>query len=325
MKSIFILFLFVSTSVFSQESFWDNLPEPIGFVNDFENILSQEEEKELNKLIAEYEKKTTVEITIVTIPTSATSEEKFNDLSLYIAKSWGVGKKAKNNGILIAISKGYSRIRIQNGLGIEQIITDEETKKLIDEKMIPHFKKSNYNTGLKNGVKEYFFILKKYEKLLKFDETDRFYTRDSLVLNLSDKNITVLDTNAVFYWEMIKRGEKSIPILIDCLSDTTLTNIYDKCKKGYLTVGDICYFALDEIAEFPAFLVTNIEFCTIDVENNCWSFYYYLFENQNKPQFKIMVREFYTSNDYYFKLFKKDEMTPERIKFNITGKLELIL
>ncbi|MFN6084536.1 MAG: TPM domain-containing protein, partial [Fluviicola sp.] len=176
----------------------------------------------MNKLITDYEKKTTVEIAIVSITTSSTSKEKFDDLSLYIAKSWGVGKKVKNNGILIAISNGYSKIRIQNGLGIEKIISDETTKKVIDEKMISSFKESNYFEGLKNGVIELIRILDKEELSSKYD--------DSLISQLANKEITSLDSNNSVYWEIIKRSEKSIPSLIESLCDTTLTSIYDKCK-----------------------------------------------------------------------------------------------
>jgi uncharacterized protein len=313
MKLLVLLSVLFVSPLFSQENFWDKLPKPIGYVNDFENILTQKEEKELNKLITDYEKKTTVEIAIVTIPTSATSKEKFDDLSLYIAKSWGVGKKVKNNGILIAISNGYSKIRIQNGLGIEKIISDETTKKVIDEKMISSFKESNYFEGLKNGVIELIRILDKEELSSKYD--------DSLISQLANKEITSLDSNNSVYWEIIKRSEKSIPSLIESLCDTTLTSIYDKCKGGYLTIGDVSYFALEEIAEFPAFLVTKIQFCTID--DGCWSFYDFMYLQENKLEFQKMVRDFYKSNDYKFKKFKKDEMNPARTKFKITGKLYL--
>lgn len=318
MKLLVLLSVLFVSPLFSQQSFWEKLPDPIGFVNDFENILTQKEEKELNKLITDYEKKTTVEIAIVTIPTSATSEEKFNDLSFHIAKTWGVGKKIKNNGILIAISGGYSKIRIQNGLGIEKILSDEMTKKVIDEKMISSFKESNYFEGLKNGVIELIRILDKEELRSRY-----VVSKDSLISQLTNKEITSLDSNNSVYWEIIKRGEKSIPLLIESLCDTTQTNIYDKCKRGYLTIGDVSYFALEEIAEFPAFLVTKIQFCTVDVENNCWSFYDYLYNNENKPQFQKMVSDFYKSNVYIFKKFKKDEMNPARTKFKITGKLYL--
>lgn len=69
-------------------------------------------------------------------------------------------KKHKDNGVLIAISKGYRQIRIQNGNGIEKIITDNETKEIIDNFFIPDFKKGNYYDGTLKGLVELINLLK---------------------------------------------------------------------------------------------------------------------------------------------------------------------
>lgn len=79
---------------------------------------------------------------------------------MHIAQTWKIGKAEKDNGILIGISKGYRRIRIQNGNGIEKIITDEETKKIIENYFIPEFKKGEYYKGTLNGLREIINVLK---------------------------------------------------------------------------------------------------------------------------------------------------------------------
>ena len=132
--------------------FWDNLPKPYNWTNDYENLFSGDEEAKLNQIITDFEKETTVEIAIVTIDTVKVSQEKFEDLSLHIARTWGVGKKEKSNGILIAISKGYRQIRIQNGDGIAIIISDEETADIIQNQIIPYFKNEEYFEGTQSGL-----------------------------------------------------------------------------------------------------------------------------------------------------------------------------
>ena len=93
------------------------------------------------------------------------SEEKFEDLTLHMARTWKIGKVDKDNGILIGISKGYRRIRIQNGNGIEKIITDDETKNIIEKYFIPYFRKSEYYDGTFIGLGELIKLLKnKIEK-----------------------------------------------------------------------------------------------------------------------------------------------------------------
>lgn len=134
-------------------------PKAIGYVNDFENLLSVEEEELLSKIVKEHEAKYGDQIVIVTL-TSIAPYENINDYSLDLANAWGVGQKDKNNGVLIALSKELRAIRIQNGMGIEKRLTDAETAAIIDTHMIPAFKEDKYFLGLKNGVKAILIELK---------------------------------------------------------------------------------------------------------------------------------------------------------------------
>ena len=99
-----------------------------------------------------FEKETTTQISIVTLDTIYTSKEKFDDLALHIANTWGVGQKDKNNGVTICISKGYRKIRICNGYGIEKVLSDEETKEIMDKYFITKFKQKEYFQSTLNGL-----------------------------------------------------------------------------------------------------------------------------------------------------------------------------
>ena len=124
----------------------------LGWTSDFEHIFSSDQISELDSIISNFEKETTNEIAIVTIESSWTTKESFDSLTLAIAKNWGIGKKGKNNGILIGISTGLRTIRIQNGYGIEAKLTDAETKKIIDDIILPEFKNGKYFEGTKSGL-----------------------------------------------------------------------------------------------------------------------------------------------------------------------------
>ncbi len=149
---------FISTPAFSN-SYWDSIPPPVGWVN--EEIFTPEEERRLDSLIQDFENRTTVEIAIITIPKSTIEEGKFEELTLRIAQTWGVGKKETNNGILIGISTGYRRIRIQNGFGIEEQMSNEQTKQILDEIYIPNAKVGDYYTGTFNTIQAIKQILEK--------------------------------------------------------------------------------------------------------------------------------------------------------------------
>jgi len=143
-----------------REMFWNNPLNDKKWVTDYEKLYTDDQKAELNTIIDNFEKETSFEIAIVTIDTLKVSREKFEDLSLHIAKTWGVGKRYKDNGILIAISDGYRKMRIQNGNGIERILTDEETQLIVDNYFIPEFKKGSYFNGTLVGLKEIIRVLK---------------------------------------------------------------------------------------------------------------------------------------------------------------------
>lgn len=138
---------------------WDSLPKPIGYVNDYENIYSDREEEVLDSLIKAFENKTTIQIANITIDTSMTTKDSLDALTLHFGNTWGVGQEGENNGVTIGISRGYRRMRIQNGYGIEKNLTDEETKQIIDTAFIPSFRDAKYFEGTFNGLVELMNIL----------------------------------------------------------------------------------------------------------------------------------------------------------------------
>ena len=138
------------------------IPKPLGWTNDYADLFTDEEIVYLDSLSANYEKKTSVEIAIVTIPSFLVSEADFEPYTLSILNEWGIGKAEKNNGILIAIAPKYGRLRIQNGFGIKKFLSNEETKKIIDSVFVPHFSEEGYFEGTKQGIEAIVAILTKH-------------------------------------------------------------------------------------------------------------------------------------------------------------------
>jgi uncharacterized protein len=128
------------------------LLKPLGWTSDFEHIFTAAQIRELDSIVSQFEKETTNEIAIVTIDSTQTTKDKFDDFIPGLHNNWGVGKKIKNNGIVIGISAGLRSIRISNGYGIEPKLSDTETKKIIDNIIVPEYKKGNYFEGTKKGL-----------------------------------------------------------------------------------------------------------------------------------------------------------------------------
>ncbi|HQW44455.1 MAG TPA: TPM domain-containing protein [Chitinophagaceae bacterium] len=142
-----------------RQPFRDSIPKPHGYVNDYENIYTDREEAVLDSLIRAFENKTTIQMAVITFDTTMTTRDGLDVLTVRIANVWGVGQKDKNNGVVIGISRGYRRITIRNGSGIEKILTNEETKQIIDGFIIPEFRESRYFEGTYNGLVELMRVL----------------------------------------------------------------------------------------------------------------------------------------------------------------------
>jgi uncharacterized protein len=128
-------------------------PEYKGYVNDFEELFSDEQVAELNEIIKKEKIESSNEIAIVSISSYYPYKTLFN-YSLDLANYWGIGKKYKSNGIIIVFGKQIRQIRIQVGYGLEQKLKDDETKAIIDDIIIPEFKNDKYYLGIKKGLLE---------------------------------------------------------------------------------------------------------------------------------------------------------------------------
>ena len=131
----------------------DSFPNPVGYVNDYENIFTSQEEQSLDSLITKFEKETTIEIAVVTIDTLMLSHSTLFDYTLKLANTWGIGKWDKKNGILIGICSAKKNFRIQNGYGIEPLLSNSATTEIMNTTFFPSYKKGQMFEGTLLGLK----------------------------------------------------------------------------------------------------------------------------------------------------------------------------
>lgn len=124
----------------------------MGWVNDYDSLFTVEQARALDSIIGSYEKRTSVEIAIATVDSAMRGPIDLEPYSLLMFRTWGIGKKEKNNGILIVIAPDLQRIRIENGYGIEDFLSNKETKDIISYGFVPYFRKSEFYRGTRNGI-----------------------------------------------------------------------------------------------------------------------------------------------------------------------------
>lgn len=125
-------------------------PKPQGAVSDFAGVLDADARARLTSLAAGLENKTTAELAIVTVPSleGDTVENAANALF----NAWGVGKKGKDNGVLILLAVQDRKTRIEVGYGLEGTLNDGLCGEIIRAKMIPEFKAGRLAAGLEAGA-----------------------------------------------------------------------------------------------------------------------------------------------------------------------------
>ncbi len=122
------------------------------WVTDKANILSDSTETQLNQMIAELEAKNGSEIAVVTVPDTKPSATP-KAFSTELFNSWGIGKKGKNNGVLLLISSGERRVQIETGSGLQNILPDAKTVSIIQTEITPRFKQQDFDGGTLAGTK----------------------------------------------------------------------------------------------------------------------------------------------------------------------------
>ena len=128
-------------------------------INDYDSVFSSTEVKELSDILYKYHIKTTRQIVVVTIDNIKPYSD-IQKMATDLGKYWSVGSADKNNGLIILLCKPERKIGIATGSGTELVLTNKICKNIIENVMIPYFKKGDYYNGIKNGTIE---LINKWE------------------------------------------------------------------------------------------------------------------------------------------------------------------
>ena len=154
LKFILPLLLMVAT-VFGQR--FPERPNPPRLVNDFAGVLVPQQKAQLEEKLLRYNDTTSTQIAVVLI--SSLNDEDPNLYAAELGQKWKVGVKGKDNGLVFLIAVDDRKMAIQNGYGLEGALTDLETKLIIEDYVIPHFKQQDYYGGIDEGTTQIIKLL----------------------------------------------------------------------------------------------------------------------------------------------------------------------
>ncbi|MBU4294216.1 MAG: TPM domain-containing protein [Actinobacteria bacterium] len=147
--SILVILIYF-TGCASAKKYTLDFPDYNGYVNDYTDTLSAEWKTKTENLAQAVREETSCEIAVAVIDElgGATIEE----YAAGLFAKWGIGKKDKDNGVLLLVALKDKQLRIEVGYGLEAIIPDLRAKDIIDDVITPRFKNSDYDSGVYNGV-----------------------------------------------------------------------------------------------------------------------------------------------------------------------------
>jgi uncharacterized protein len=128
------------------------LPNWNGLVNDFNQVLNPNEKQELEKMLLDYEKESSNQITIVTVPSLC--EMSAEEFSNEVGRKWGVGQKDKKNGVVVLVCVPERKLFLKPADGLSGVLPDVICSRIIRNNITPHFKNGGYFQGLKEGVEQ---------------------------------------------------------------------------------------------------------------------------------------------------------------------------
>lgn len=165
---IVVVLLGFATTVMAQVP---EKPNPPRLVNDLVGIFTPQQIHVLEDTLVRFSKKTSNQVTIVTVKDLAGMEA--SQFAYEIGEKWGVGGSKLNNGVVILIkpkdtTKGQAFIA--TGYGVEGVLPDASCSRIVNNEMIPEFKKNDYFAGVARALNVILPVLAKEYSIEEYEK-----------------------------------------------------------------------------------------------------------------------------------------------------------
>lgn len=146
----FFLLIMATVAAEGSDALLARLVSGTNLVYDFAGVFQPAQKAELENYLRSVEQKTTAEIAVVALRSLEGGE--INDFANRLFARWGIGKKDKDNGLLLLAAIEDRKVRIEVGYGLEGALPDAKTGRILDDHVIPEFKQQKYAEGLMAGA-----------------------------------------------------------------------------------------------------------------------------------------------------------------------------
>ena len=131
-------------------------PVPVlsAHVTDQAGMLSADQRSRLEAVLADYESKTGSQIAVLLV--KSTEPEQIEQFSIRVTDAWKLGRKGVDDGVLLLVARdnpaALRRLRIEAGRGVQGVLTDAQSKRILQDVIAPHFQREQFYDGLVAGA-----------------------------------------------------------------------------------------------------------------------------------------------------------------------------
>lgn len=127
-------------------------PALTGRIVDNANLLTPEDEADLIATLASLEGTSSDQLAIVTLP--SLQGFSIEDFGYKLGRHWGIGQAGKDNGVLLIVAPNERKVRIEVGKRLEPIMTDAMSRIIIENAILPGFRRGDFAGGIRAGVRD---------------------------------------------------------------------------------------------------------------------------------------------------------------------------
>ncbi len=125
-------------------------PTLTGQIVDDANLLSAEDKAAILTDLQALEGKSSDQLVVVTLP--SLQGFSIEDFGYKLGRHWGIGQDGKDNGVLLIVAPNERKVRIEVGKRLDPVLTDSLSKIVIQNAILPGFRRGDFAAGIKAGV-----------------------------------------------------------------------------------------------------------------------------------------------------------------------------
>jgi uncharacterized protein len=125
-------------------------PPLTGRVVDDAHVLSAATVADLTAKLADLETKTGRQVVVVTLPSLQGYD--IADYGYQLGRTWAIGQKGQNNGVIFIVVPSEHKVRIEVGYGLEPVLTDALSSTILQTQVLPKFRTGDVNGGVTAGT-----------------------------------------------------------------------------------------------------------------------------------------------------------------------------